>query len=194
MTALLVSACVLDPDLEGRPCGERGCVDGFLCVDDRCVVDDGVPPPADAGVEPGVDAGRECEPDSDGECACEAGFTLVGDACADVDECADPGTCALNAVCQNVVGSFTCSCPAGFIGDGIDSCEHEHSCDIDDDCDGDDLCISVQEERRRVPGSTRLWSADACRGEPVCGCDGTTYACADDAIRARVGVMSNGPC
>ena len=42
---------------------------------------------------------------------------------ADVNEClANP--CDVNAVCQNILGSFTCTCNAGFTGDGF-SCESE---------------------------------------------------------------------
>ena len=30
--------------------------------------------------------------------------------------------CAKNAVCQNVVGSYQCNCPAGYEGDGVHCC------------------------------------------------------------------------
>ncbi len=38
----------------------------------------------------------------------------------DVDECTDSGhNCNANAVCNNTAGSFTCSCNAGYIGNGV---------------------------------------------------------------------------
>lgn len=39
----------------------------------------------------------------------------------DIDECddIDDNNCHQNATCTNSVGSFSCSCNDGFIGDGI---------------------------------------------------------------------------
>ena len=37
----------------------------------------------------------------------------------DLDECTNNShTCDVNAVCQNTVGSHTCSCKAGYTGNG----------------------------------------------------------------------------
>ena len=40
--------------------------------------------------------------------------------CVDRDECQDPSTndCDGNAICENNVGSFECSCKKGFTGNG----------------------------------------------------------------------------
>ena len=41
--------------------------------------------------------------------------------CADVDECSleDVSLCDGNAVCSNEVGGFSCSCNAGYSGNGL---------------------------------------------------------------------------
>ena len=37
----------------------------------------------------------------------------------DVDECAtDKHRCMIRATCMNTLGSYTCSCPDGYTGDG----------------------------------------------------------------------------
>lgn len=46
-------------------------------------------------------------------------FTLLP-LLTDIDECSDNShNCHLSATCTNTVGSFTCSCNAGYTGDGI---------------------------------------------------------------------------
>ena len=39
-------------------------------------------------------------------------------ALTDINEC-DTNPCDVNAMCQNTPGSFTCTCLAGFTGDGF---------------------------------------------------------------------------
>lgn len=55
--------------------------------------------------------------------------------CLDKDEClSDDNPCSPHATCANTVGSVTCECKKGFVGDGfecidINECESgEHSC------------------------------------------------------------------
>ncbi|CAH3179316.1 unnamed protein product, partial [Porites lobata] len=59
----------------------------------------------------------------------------------DLDECTtNSHTCDVNAVCQNTAGSHTCSCKAGYTGDGktchdVDECSsNAHSCDVNAVC------------------------------------------------------------
>ena len=39
--------------------------------------------------------------------------------CVDVDECkAASAYCSINAACKNTMGSYSCECNVGFVGDG----------------------------------------------------------------------------
>ncbi|XP_078365442.1 uncharacterized protein LOC144649744 isoform X1 [Oculina patagonica] len=58
-----------------------------------------------------------------------------------IDECATGHhSCDVNAICQNIVGSYNCTCKAGFHGNGrkcfdIDECKtNSHSCDVNAVC------------------------------------------------------------
>jgi hypothetical protein len=71
------------------------------------------------------------------ECACKLGFrdavnfTVPGLDCPDVDECAENlQDCFLHAACDNVPGSFTCTCIQGLQGDGL-ACEHTSEVQIE---------------------------------------------------------------
>ncbi|XP_047953134.1 wall-associated receptor kinase-like 8 [Salvia hispanica] len=56
-------------------------------------------------------------------CNCSEGYqgnSYLSPGCKDIDECADSTTnaCVSNSMCINVVGSYHCSCPKGYVGDG----------------------------------------------------------------------------
>ncbi|KAI6689476.1 hypothetical protein NL676_026304 [Syzygium grande] len=54
-------------------------------------------------------------------CTCLDGFhgnPYLTNGCQDIDECADPNKNQCNGQCNNVVGSYNCSCPKGYHGDG----------------------------------------------------------------------------
>ncbi|XP_078677339.1 von Willebrand factor D and EGF domain-containing protein-like isoform X2 [Branchiostoma floridae x Branchiostoma belcheri] len=82
-------------------CRAHGCCPG---EDDSCTVNDG------AG----------------GVCYCDHFCAIGGDCCPDFndhcdeDECArDPPVCHADATCTNTIGSYQCTCNAGFVGNGI---------------------------------------------------------------------------
>lgn len=58
------------------------------------------------------------------QCRCNDGFEGLSDdndddpVCQDINEC-EQNRCHVNARCENVPGSFRCSCREGFIGDGF---------------------------------------------------------------------------
>ncbi|XP_048129438.1 wall-associated receptor kinase 2-like [Rhodamnia argentea] len=52
-------------------------------------------------------------------CNCSSGYEgnpYLG--CVDIDECVDPEKNPCKGICHNVEGSYTCSCPKGYHGDG----------------------------------------------------------------------------
>ncbi|XP_025836180.1 neurogenic locus notch homolog protein 2-like [Agrilus planipennis] len=52
----------------------------------------------------------------------------------DINECAQPGACGANALCQNYPGNYTCVCPEGFTGNprtgcfDVDECSNQRAC------------------------------------------------------------------
>ena len=51
---------------------------------------------------------------------CIHSHPLIDTLILDIDECSDAyGGCHANADCQNTVGSFVCSCKAGYSGNGL---------------------------------------------------------------------------
>ncbi|CBI18949.3 unnamed protein product, partial [Vitis vinifera] len=54
-------------------------------------------------------------------CNCSSGFQgnpYLPNGCQDIDECADPKRNECTKVCINTPGSYTCSCPKGYHGNG----------------------------------------------------------------------------
>ncbi|KAK4799415.1 hypothetical protein SAY86_024780 [Trapa natans] len=57
-------------------------------------------------------------------CYCKEGYEgnpyLSGsDGCQDIDECKTLNPCNVTELCQNVPGNFSCSCPEGYSGNGL---------------------------------------------------------------------------
>ncbi|CAI9099594.1 OLC1v1036442C1 [Oldenlandia corymbosa var. corymbosa] len=54
-------------------------------------------------------------------CICAPGFEgnpYLSPGCQDVNECEDPNTNTCEKICTNTPGSYNCSCPVGYFGDG----------------------------------------------------------------------------
>lgn len=88
---------------------------------------------------------------------CQAGRRRVEGVCVDIDECAEGlDFCGESALCENQVGTFACSCPAGFealpggtdFGTGKDEslfeCIDVDECALDvDDCSENAACENI---------------------------------------------------
>ncbi|VDK42368.1 unnamed protein product [Anisakis simplex] len=66
----------------------------------------------------------------DYRCDCAEGYQNTKDqhSCIDIDECKRNNPCAVNAICSNTVGSFSCSCADLFEGDGSTHCNPIDQC------------------------------------------------------------------
>ncbi|KAG5584710.1 hypothetical protein H5410_045144 [Solanum commersonii] len=55
-------------------------------------------------------------------CSCYPGFEgnpYLATGCVDIDECANPKANICEKICTNIPGSFNCTCPHGYYGDGL---------------------------------------------------------------------------
>lgn len=124
-------ACKTGYEGDGKTCTAMGCEPGFQRSGPSCV---------DANECTG--GTHDCDPNAlctntvgsftcackggyegDGKaCAatgCDPGFTKSGASCVDINECTGGSHgCDANATCTNSVGSHTCTCKAGYTGDG----------------------------------------------------------------------------
>ncbi|MGN6107627.1 MAG: choice-of-anchor M domain-containing protein [Kofleriaceae bacterium] len=62
--------------------------------------------------------GDNLGPAGDDVLDCPHGYVEQGETCVDLDECAADDPCDPRATCTNTEGSFACTCPAGWTGDG----------------------------------------------------------------------------
>ncbi|KAK9096276.1 hypothetical protein Sjap_021773 [Stephania japonica] len=64
-------------------------------------------------------------------CLCKQGFEgnpYLLDGCQDVDECADPEKHSCVEICSNTEGSYNCSCPSGYNGNGLNATKGGSGC------------------------------------------------------------------
>lgn len=111
----------------------------------EAVCGDGIVEGTETCDDMGTTAGDGC---SD-TCMEEPGYTCTGmpSVCTDDDECADmTDNCDPLAACANTAGSFTCTCPTGYAGDGTTDgtgCTDIDECtDMTDTCDENASCTN----------------------------------------------------
>ncbi|XP_071504666.1 uncharacterized protein, partial [Diadema antillarum] len=103
-------------------------------------------------LEPGFECGS-CPPGYNGKVPHGIGLEYAWShvqVCTDINECAiDNGGCDVHAICENTIGSFTCTtvCEAGYIiGDDGRGCTPGDYCFLDlDDCHGNASCTTTGE-------------------------------------------------
>ena len=79
-------------------------------------------------------------------CVIEPGWEcpVPGQPCIDVDECArDLAGCSVNATCANLTPGFTCTCDAGFEGDGFICTDIDECMTGANDCGSNATCINT---------------------------------------------------
>ena len=95
--------------------------------------------------------------DADGVCvSCPTGFSGFDGICADIDECAAGAPCggAAGAACANdPPGSYTCSCPAGYVGAATGG-----------------TCVDVDECAAGAPCGTTATGCSNTVGGYICSC------------------------
>lgn len=76
-------------------------------------------------------------------CYCERGFHRDSSGlCVDVDECRDT-PCHRSALCRNALGSYTCVCPEGQVGDPVTTgCRTPGQCVDDSSCPDTAACAN----------------------------------------------------
>lgn len=73
-------------------------------------------------------------------CICPLGYHLINNKCEDINECST-NPCILNAVCENTMGSFICTCTNGTVLDKSAAvCKKPGECTSDDDCSDETKC------------------------------------------------------
>jgi len=147
----------------------------------RC--DDGV----QNGNETGVDCGGSCPRCGLGEpCKltldCILGASCIQSVCQGQDECADGvDNCAEDATCTNTDAGFSCTCKAGYTGDGV-TCTDADECTL-----GTDDCADVGLCENTVGGFT-CTCADGYTG------DGVTCTDEDECTLGTAGCSADATC
>lgn len=106
-------------------------------------------------------------------CACNTGYTGDGMTCTEVDECGlNTDDCVANATCSNTPpGSFTCTCPAGYGGDGHaggTGCTEINECTAGTDtCDANAACTNTDGSFTCMCNAG--FTGDGMTCTPVCG-------------------------
>ena len=127
---------------------------------------------------------------------CDFGYTsgVGASGCTNQNECLGSNPCDTNAQCDDTVGSFTCTCKAGYTGDGtscsnVDECSlGTHTCHTNAECadtDGSHECTC----KAGYTGDGKTCTADACVASSVPGkdSDGEIYCVHDGTVTGTTG-------
>ena len=133
------------------------------------------------------------------DCVCDHGFAALGGICLDVDECAAfSGSgggggggngligCHANAICTNTVGSYTCACEDGWIGDGTTTCVDINECVESTACHDEAVCTNLDgsyacacNEGFAGDGVNHCTDIDECSSTTLVDCAGRRFSDAD---------------
>jgi hypothetical protein len=189
---------------DGKTCTANGSDVSAGDVDAGSLPDTGPTPDTtggtDAGSQPdtgpkpdttgGTDAGSQ--PDTGG--SCPAGYYNSGSGCTDLNECTSGAAkCSDKATCTNTPGSFTCTCNAGFEGDGKTCCgpgfkQSSGTCqDIHECNEGLDDCADTADCANNTGGYT-------CKCKTGYSGDGKTCADVDECATGAAKCTANSTC
>lgn len=109
---------------------DGNCLQGEVCKKGVCL--------------PGCAADKDCRTSQiciQGQCKCTQGFIETPQGCTDKDECQNH-PCHTTALCKNTLGSFSCVCPEGKVGNPSEDpgCSHPVQCRRDSQCDDKLIC------------------------------------------------------
>lgn len=112
---------------------------------------------------------------------CPTGYSGDGRTCSSVtqvNECAlQTDNCSTNATCTDTVAAFTCTCAAGYVGDGVvcarEGCTEASDCDDEVSCTNDTCGDSGNCIHTPVPALCPVGSscnlATGCMAGRICG-------------------------
>ncbi|KAK5971211.1 hypothetical protein GCK32_010725, partial [Trichostrongylus colubriformis] len=106
--------------------------------------------------EPLNSCGNSCDRETElcisGNCICKHGYEKHHDGrCVDVNEC-ESSPCHHLATCTNLPGSFTCSCPDGYAGDGKTCIQHLKIGELGVFCEPDGMTLVLGNETTAFEG------------------------------------------
>lgn len=122
-------ACAVGEICQNGTCAKvcysnNNCLQGEICSSGVC--------------KPGCFIDQDCRSNqvcSKGQCKCTQGYVETSLGCEDYDECKGQ-PCHKTAICKNVPGSYTCTCPTGKVGNP----SSDPGCSLPDQCQRDSQC------------------------------------------------------
>ncbi len=113
---------------------------------------------------------------AEGLVVCQEGYTceniINSYNCIDIDECANGSdNCSENAICVNTDGGFTCTCKAGYEGDGITCVDIDECANGTNECEATEVCQNTNGSYICVGscGNGTISSNEDCEGNDLLG-------------------------